>query len=63
MVFPGGEPTGVLGVVGQGRVMLRPEQLRPWPQATGLAVRDWMLARGMAMPEIVEGNLFVHADL
>jgi NADH pyrophosphatase NudC (nudix superfamily) len=43
--------------------LVRPEQLRPWPQATGLAVRDWMLARGMAVPEIAEGNLFVHADI
>lgn len=43
--------------------LVRPEQLRPWPQATGLAVRDWMLARGMVVPEIAEGNLFVHADI
>ena len=24
-----------------------PAQLRPWPAATGLALRDWMLARGL----------------
>jgi NADH pyrophosphatase NudC (nudix superfamily) len=23
------------------------DQLRPWPQATGLALRDWMLRRGL----------------
>ena len=43
--------------------LLRPEQLRPWPQATGQAVRDWMLLRGLPLPEMVEGNLFAHADL
>jgi NAD+ diphosphatase len=26
---------------------LPPEQLRPWPAATGLALRDWMLGRGL----------------
>jgi NADH pyrophosphatase NudC (nudix superfamily) len=26
----------------------RPEDLRPWPRATGLAVADWMRARGLA---------------
>jgi NAD+ diphosphatase len=41
--------------------LVAPASLRPWPQATGLAVRDWMLSRGMAVPEIVEGNLFAHA--
>jgi NADH pyrophosphatase NudC (nudix superfamily) len=25
----------------------RPEDLRPWPRATGLAVADWMTARGL----------------
>lgn len=24
-----------------------PEKLRPWPMGTGLAVRDWLLARGL----------------
>ena len=41
--------------------LIAPEQLRPWPQATGLAVRDWMLARGLTVPEIVPENLFAHA--
>ncbi len=26
----------------------RPEALRPWPRATGLAVADWMRSRGLA---------------
>ncbi|MGH8462142.1 MAG: NUDIX domain-containing protein [Stenotrophobium sp.] len=26
---------------------IKPEKLRPWPAATGLALRDWMLARGL----------------
>jgi NAD+ diphosphatase len=26
----------------------RPEALKPWPRATGLAVADWMAARGLA---------------
>jgi len=26
----------------------RPEDLRPWPRATGLAVADWMRSRGLA---------------
>lgn len=39
--------------------LVRPEQLRPWPQATGLAVRDWMLARGMVVPEIAESILTI----
>ncbi|WP_374502246.1 NUDIX domain-containing protein [Zoogloea sp.] len=43
--------------------LVAPDRLRPWPQATGQAVRDWMLSRGMVLPEIVEGNLFAHADL
>ena len=25
----------------------KPDQLRPWPRATGLAVADWMTARGL----------------
>jgi hypothetical protein len=41
--------------------LIAPDRLRPWPG--GQAVRDWMLSRGMALPEIVEGNLFAHADL
>jgi NAD+ diphosphatase len=41
--------------------LVAPGNLRPWPQATGLAVRDWMLARGLTIPEIVEDNLFAHA--
>lgn len=27
---------------------LAPEKLRPWPAATGLALRDWMLRRGLS---------------
>jgi protein tyrosine phosphatase (PTP) superfamily phosphohydrolase (DUF442 family)/8-oxo-dGTP pyrophosphatase MutT (NUDIX family) len=44
-------------VVAEGQVVLgeelaeykhvAPDQLRPWPAATGLALRDWMLARGL----------------
>ena len=41
--------------------LVAPDQLRPWPQATGLAVRDWMLARGLPVPEIIPENLFAHA--
>lgn len=41
--------------------LVAPDRLQPWPQATGLAVRDWMLSRGMTVPEIVEDNLFAHA--
>jgi NADH pyrophosphatase NudC (nudix superfamily) len=26
----------------------RPEELKPWPRATGLAVADWMTGRGLA---------------
>ncbi|HWU69063.1 MAG TPA: NUDIX domain-containing protein [Stenotrophobium sp.] len=29
---------------------IRPENLRPWPAATGLALRDWMLGRGLTPP-------------
>lgn len=43
--------------------LVRPEQLRPWPQATGQAVRDWMLREGLPLPEVVEGNLYAHADI
>lgn len=32
-------------------ILVPPEKLRPWPAATGLAVRDWMLGRGLAPPE------------
>jgi NAD+ diphosphatase len=31
--------------------LIAPEKLRPWPQATGLAVRDWLLGRGIAVPD------------
>jgi NADH pyrophosphatase NudC (nudix superfamily) len=44
-------------VVAEGEIVLgeelveyrrvTPEQLRPWPAATGLALRDWMLRRGL----------------
>lgn len=44
-------------VVAEGEIVLGEElveyrrvafdQLRPWPQATGLALRDWMLRRGL----------------
>jgi NAD+ diphosphatase len=44
-------------VVGEGEIVLgeelveyrkiAPEKLRPWPAATGLALRDWMLKRGL----------------
>ena len=27
----------------------RPHELRPWPRSTGLAVADWMKARGLAV--------------
>ncbi|MBI2384019.1 MAG: NUDIX domain-containing protein [Gammaproteobacteria bacterium] len=29
---------------------VEPARLRPWPAATGLALRDWMLSRGYAPP-------------
>ena len=29
-------------------ILVPPAKLRPWPAATGLAVRDWMLRRGLA---------------
>lgn len=31
--------------------LIAPEKLRPWPQATGLAVRDWLLGRGIAVAD------------
>ncbi|HZR34017.1 MAG TPA: NUDIX domain-containing protein [Nevskia sp.] len=44
-------------VVAEGQIVLgeelveyrrvAPDQLRPWPAATGLALRDWMLRRGL----------------
>lgn len=44
-------------VVAEGRIVLgeelieyrrvAPDKLRPWPAATGLALRDWMLRRGL----------------
>ena len=30
---------------------IKPEKLRPWPAATGLALRDWMLSRGLTPGE------------
>ena len=41
--------------------LVSPDELKPWPQATGLAVRDWLLARGLPVPEIIPENLFAHA--
>jgi NADH pyrophosphatase NudC (nudix superfamily) len=40
------------GTIVLGRELLesrryKPEDLRPWPRATGLAVADWMTARGL----------------
>ncbi|HNA04781.1 MAG TPA: NUDIX domain-containing protein [Rhodocyclaceae bacterium] len=31
-------------------ILVPPGKLRPWPAATGLAVRDWMLKRGLTPP-------------
>lgn len=43
--------------------LVPPGLLRPWPGATGHTLRDWMRGRGLPMPELVEDNLFAHADL
>ncbi|MGH8456717.1 MAG: NUDIX domain-containing protein [Stenotrophobium sp.] len=32
---------------------IAPEKLRPWPAATGLALRDWMLSRGLTPLEFI----------
>lgn len=31
-------------------ILVQPSKLKPWPAGTGLAVRDWMLRRGLAVP-------------
>ena len=43
--------------------LVPPARLRPWPRATGLFLRDWLLVQGLPVPELVEDNLFAHADL
>lgn len=30
--------------------LVAPERLRPWPQGTGPALRDWLVAQGLAPP-------------
>lgn len=32
-------------------ILVPPAKLKPWPAGTGLAVRDWMLSRGLTPPE------------
>lgn len=32
-------------------ILVAPAQLKPWPAGTGLAVRDWMLRRGLDVPQ------------
>lgn len=41
----------VLGAELAEFILVAPARLKPWPAGTGLAVREWMLRRGLVVPE------------